>query len=383
LTTYPFSNHAVLTIAGSVGINMLDDSYVAETYAALGGAPLGQPWVTTSSGSYSTVQKGFNFVSLLNLGTAEAFGADEIIVNYNGSQLTFSNLYTVTGPTPIGWNAPPTTVGYSGPLSGATFSYLMGGNSTINNLVGTAKSILTGSSLTNNVAIHGGGVDTVVFSKASTAYTITQIAGSWLGISDPSTTEPTSGWQSGTLITGGVQAIQFPDRTFFVASTTPLDAVDPNSKAGILAAATNTPIQSSGISTASIVELYAAALNRIPDASGLAAWTIAARTSKITTTQLAHDFLGSQEYLSTHTTPQTDAQFVTSLYNNLLHRAPEAGAVDWYVVNAIPKGRDFTLTMFSGSQEFLNDVLVTPTPITVAGLTSPTHADAAHWLFLG
>jgi hypothetical protein len=207
-----------------------------------------------------------------------AFGADEIIVNYNGSQLTFSNLQTVTGPI-IGWPYPTTTTGYNRGVSGATFSYLLSTNATIKSYVSTAKSIFVGDPNGAPAGIFtGGGVDTIVFHKASTSYIVngSDIRDGALPSIFPDWATATAAGYYGYAaeVTGGVQAIQFPDRTFFVASTTPLDAVDPNSKAGILAAATNTPIQSSGISTASIVELYAAALNRIPDASGLATWTM-------------------------------------------------------------------------------------------------------------
>lgn len=159
--------------------------------------------------------------------------------------------------------------------------------------------------------------------------------------------------------------------------------------------ASGTPTVAGTVSSAQIAALYAAVLGRTPDSAGLAFYEAAAADPANTILCLAADFISSPEYLANpaHIYAQTVAgemQFVTGTYNNLLNRAPEAGAANWYVTAVIEpllKGltagtADYTaadvsahalvLAYFSQSPEFRGDVQV----------TAAHPADAQHWLIL-
>jgi hypothetical protein len=112
---------------------------------------------------------------------------------------------------------------------------------------------------------------------------------------------------------------------------------------------------------------------------------------------LAQNFLQSPEYTnnSEHTYPQTaagESQFITDSYNNLLHRAPESGAIPYYqnLISQFNRGlipgtaayiaadlqaHAIVLVDFSASPEFLGDVQVTAANPASAGFTG-------HWLLL-
>jgi len=218
-----------------------------------------------------------------------------------------------------------------------------------------------------NVTIAGtaGDANVVLFSGAASQY---QIAAT----GDGTSFTVTSGTVSDTI--SGVTALQFSDHEVFVAH-----------QAGAGA---------SGVSSVQVVDLYAAVLAREPDAGGLAYYeTMAQQNPQIGITTYAEDFLQSPEYTAAHNYAQTsagDAQFITDTYANLLHRAPEAGAVAWYQANVITPllsgaapgtaayasaelaAHAAVLADFSQSAEFLGDVSV----------TAQHPADTQHWLVL-
>jgi hypothetical protein len=177
-------------------------------------------------------------------------------------------------------------------------------------------------------------------------------------------------------VASNVEAVQFSDYTAFVAS--------------------QAPISGGTISSAQVVDLYSAVLARTPDAGGLAYYENYARDNPTTPLlSYAEWFLSSPEYTgnSAHSyalNTTGDGQFITDTYNNLLHRAPEAGAVQWYQTNVInpiiaadtAAGATQTqaelhahaqvLTYFSASQEFLGDVQI----------TAQHPLSSQHWLLL-
>ena len=160
--------------------------------------------------------------------------------------------------------------------------------------------------------------------------------------------------------------------------------------------ASQTAAAGGGVSSAQITNLYAAVFNRLPDVGGLAYYEqTAAANPGINITSYAEWFLSSPEYTgnSAHNYAQSEigeAQFITDTYANLLHRAPEAGAVSWYEANVIDpllKGlvagtaayaqadlyaHALVLTDFSGSAEFVGDVQI----------TAQQASNSAHWLLL-
>ena len=79
---------------------------------------------------------------------------------------------------------------------------------------------------------------------------------------------------------------------------------------------------------AEVYRLYEATVDRAPDPAGLAAYS-AALANGVTPTQIAQDFLSSAEYQSDYGT-QSDSAFVTQLYQNAAHRAPDAAGLAGY-----------------------------------------------------
>ncbi|WP_431129565.1 DUF4214 domain-containing protein [Variovorax paradoxus] len=104
-------------------------------------------------------------------------------------------------------------------------------------------------------------------------------------------------------------------------------------------------------STGTVYRLYRAALNREPDLQGLENWSRAIDFGR-TTESVAADFLSSSEFQKTYGALDNTA-FVTLLYQNVLHRAPDAsGLFNW--VNSLDGGnsRASVLLGFSQSSEF-------------------------------
>jgi hypothetical protein len=151
----------------------------------------------------------------------------------------------------------------------------------------------------------------------------------------------------------------------------------------------------SNITTGNVTELYSAVLARVPDAAGLQFYQQYLGSHPTTPAlTMAQWFLESSEYTgkSAHNYAQStagDGQFITDTYQNLLHRAPDTGAVAFYqtvvaqftnglaagtqaYATAQMQGHAQVLVYFAASQEFLNDVQI----------TAQHPADATHWLYL-
>jgi len=195
------------------------------------------------------------------------------------------------------------------------------------------------------------------------------------------TVTDTSTGRTSTDHLSGFTALQFDNggtsaaTTIFIASATP--------SAGT-------------VTSADVAALYGAALNREPDVSGLNFYEkFASSNPSVGITQYAADFLSSKEYTGNPAhqyaqTPMGETQFVTDTYNDLLHRAPDSGGVNFYLTNDInPMLANLTpgtaayaaadlaahalvVAEFSQSPEFRSDV----------GITAQNQASASHWLLL-
>jgi probable HAF family extracellular repeat protein len=157
---------------------------------------------------------------------------------------------------------------------------------------------------------------------------------------------------------------------------------------------TEAPSATGGVTSGNIAELYSAVLAREPEIGGLTFYQDYLQTNPTTSLlQVAEWFLSSGEYSSAHSyaaTTSGDTQFITDSYQNLLHRTPSSGEIDFYLTNVMDKAEagltpgtqafasaQFqahaqTLVYFSASTEFLSDVQV----------TAQTPASAQHWLVL-
>lgn len=226
------------------------------------------------------------------------------------------------------------------------------------------------SSMVLDVAATGGEASIQGMSNIATVVVYSGTASSY------TLSEPGNGVVDvGATALSDVVAVQFSDHEVIIASTT--------------------PVSGEAVSSAQITNLYAAVFAREPDVAGLNFYEqYAAANPTVGIVTYAQYFLASSEYTgnTAHDYAQTTAgetQFITATYENLLHRAPESGAIPYYlnVINQMLTG--FTagtaaytaedtvahatvLAYFSQSPEFLSDVQV----------TAANPASATHWLVL-
>lgn len=103
----------------------------------------------------------------------------------------------------------------------------------------------------------------------------------------------------------------------------------------------------------SIARLYFGSFDRLPDADGLKYW-IGQHQSGVTTQQISNSFINSGEFSSKNSSLDTSS-FVSTLYKNVLDRAPDVDGLNFWV-KQIQSGlsKADTLLQFTGSQEFKN-----------------------------
>ncbi|MBI3231368.1 MAG: DUF4214 domain-containing protein [Burkholderiales bacterium] len=97
--------------------------------------------------------------------------------------------------------------------------------------------------------------------------------------------------------------------------------------------------------------IYQAAFNRTPDSGGLGYW-LKAMDGNATVTQVAGGFITSAEFIALYGSNPSDAQFVTRLYSNVLHRAAEGPGYNYWI-DTLARGanRAEVLAAFSESAE--------------------------------
>lgn len=164
----------------------------------------------------------------------------------------------------------------------------------------------------NDTMDGGDGADTVQLSGNRSAYTITQ--GASMQIAGP----------DGTDIANNVERIQFGDGTV---------AFDLDGNAG------------------RVYRLYQAAFDRHPDLGGLGYW-IKAADDGAAIANIAAGFANSPEFASLYGANTTDEAYLTALYQNTLHRAPDQAGMDyWKDILAHGQSREQVLVSFSDSPE--------------------------------
>ena len=97
--------------------------------------------------------------------------------------------------------------------------------------------------------------------------------------------------------------------------------------------------------------LYQAAFDRVPDQGGLGYW-IDQMDHGMGLSQVATGFINSAEFKALYGNNPSDAEFVTLLYDNVLHRAPDTGGFNYWM-NELSHGvsREQALIGFSESSE--------------------------------
>jgi Domain of unknown function (DUF4214)/RTX calcium-binding nonapeptide repeat (4 copies) len=192
------------------------------------------------------------------------------------------------------------------------FGYVLNGNDTItgssanDGLLGYAgnDTISAGagndwiSGGTGDDKLDGGaGMDTAYFSGARSMYTITHTATGF-------TVKDNSGL-NGTDTLTNVERLQFGDKA--VA----LD-IDAGSIGG------------------QVYRLYNAAFPRDPDIGGMGFWMSAMEKGASLAT-VAQEFINSPEYQKTYGTSLSNHDLVTRYYQNILHREPDQGGLEFWI----------------------------------------------------
>jgi hypothetical protein len=165
---------------------------------------------------------------------------------------------------------------------------------TPNTINGTSgNDVLTGTSA--NDVINGlAGLDTVVYADARTNYihqtngqiTVTDLRGN-----------------TGVDTLNAVERVQFADETL---------AFDADGNAG------------------QVYRLYQAAFDRTPDTGGLTGW-VNYMDNGASLLNVATSFIASPEFATLYGTNPSSETFVINLYNNVLHRAPDADGKAYWV----------------------------------------------------
>lgn len=167
----------------------------------------------------------------------------------------------------------------------------MWGNDTL--IGGSGNDSLDGGA--GNDGLDGGaGTDTAVYHAARSNYTVSASAGGYTVV------DKTGSEGSDTL--SNIERLQFTDQTL---------AFDTGGIAG------------------QAFRIYQAAFNRAPDAAGLGFW-IYQMDRGYALTDVAQNFVLSQEFQSMYGQSPGNADIVTHLYANVLHRAPDAGGAAFW-----------------------------------------------------
>ena len=165
----------------------------------------------------------------------------------------------------------------------------------------------------NDSVIGGAGVDLVQFSGSQSQYSIARSA-------------------DGSAVVTGLQGTDHLDRIERLQFADHYVALDVTGDAG------------------QAYRLYQAAFSRLPDLGGLG-YQMTALDSGLSLSQVAGNFIASPEFQRTYGNVD-NTQFITLLYQNVLHRAPDAGGLQFHL-NEIATGqsRADVLVHFSESPE--------------------------------
>jgi hypothetical protein len=175
---------------------------------------------------------------------------------------------------------------------------------------------------TGNFMVDGGaGLDVLAFASAHTAYSVVASGGVFV----------LDGPEGHDLLTS-VERLQFSDHTAL--------ALDVYGNAGMA------------------YRLYQAAFHRVPDLGGLG-FQMHELDTGVSFQQVASNFLASPEFQATYGALD-NAAFVTQLYANVLHRAPDADGLAYHLSNlAAGEARSGILIGFSESPENQANVIGT------------------------
>ena len=271
------AGNATYSAASQVTQNITVSAAAAIPACTLSASP-----IVISAGSYATLTASCTpaatSLTWTNSGFAPTVGSGTV-------SPTKPTMYTVFGTNSAGSSAAATTAVYvcNTPPS-QTYPGLT--------LTGTAAAEQFASGIANDRIDGGAGVDAIVYACNKDSFTITKTASGWA----------VSSAAEGLDTLTNVERIKFGNETL---------ALDISGNAG------------------QTYRLYQAAFNRVPDNAGLKYW-IDVMDSGISLKDVALGFMGVSEFKALYGANPTNEDFVTKLYTNILHRAPDpAGYAYW------------------------------------------------------
>jgi hypothetical protein len=98
--------------------------------------------------------------------------------------------------------------------------------------------------------------------------------------------------------------------------------------------------------------IYRAAFDRVPDLAGLGYW-IDRLDHDATLRDIADGFAHSQEFIDLYGSAASNADIVTRLYHNILHREPDAAGYNYWlnILDTKQATLNYVLAFFSESAE--------------------------------
>lgn len=231
-----------------------------------------------SAASFTPATSGLYFVTLSH---SYNHGGYELALTAAGAQSSSSSVTLGVGATSVVLQglAHLTATGNASANS-------LWGNQGNNVLRGEAGNDTLNGGAGNDALDGGTGLDAAVFAAKRDAYTIAKTASGYA---------VSSGFEGADTL-ANIERLVFADRTV---------ALDIDGNAG------------------QAYRVYQAAFNRAPDNAGLKYW-IGQMDIGLSLLNVAAGFVGSDEFKGLYGADPTNAQFVSKLYDNVLHRAPDA-----------------------------------------------------------
>ncbi|MHA4869734.1 DUF4214 domain-containing protein [Duganella sp. PWIR1] len=107
-----------------------------------------------------------------------------------------------------------------------------------------------------------------------------------------------------------------------------------------------------------IYRLYQAAFDRKPDLAGLGYW-LEVMDGQVELETIAENFVASTEFQQLYGVNPSDTQFLTKLYNNVLHRAPDSAGLAYWL-NAMQQGLSKARALIEFSESTENKTALAP-----------------------
>jgi hypothetical protein len=279
----------------------------APDVVALANRGFAAAWVDSQAGAASVEARVFTVPGAMSSPTSSPTSSPMSSATQGGSQT--SNAGSAVVSTPIVSSPIVSTPVASTPSVPAAAS-----------VVGTAGNNVLAASAGGGLLDGKEGIDTVVFGSQRASYALSN---------DGANTSLYDFLNGSTTKLANVERLQFSDQNV---------ALDINGNAG------------------ESYRLYQAAFNRTPDKVGLGYW-INSMDHGHTLMEVAASFINSAEFAEKYGANPSDAQYVQALYQNVLHRAPDAGGYDFWLHALQIAPRAEVLVNFSESPENQTQVI--------------------------